>query len=504
MHIRRHLEHTDEIGYRLPISAVRITATITEADDTILEAKERTPEATIDLVVIGGEQLTARIDSNVLEDTNVAFTMTDDGVLVSSSVDSTGEAGKVVLGAVSVGATIAGAFLGAPGAVGAVTKLAHEGLAVGAEPESLLPDEPDEEQDPVMAAFAKQNTAVYRRRKRYAELVEKLQSRAADALSTLCDTDDAELRRDAVYRLRTDQRALSFARAESARLDEVFNAWRATTINTRTEAHQTLLTLDEIRLSRAGVDGAGKVVFAAADDLPSQAAKAKAEKIWTDLGVVLALERGTDDAGDTPEVSEPHEDNKILVRSPRRITLSLYRRKDDEDAKAALSPQRRHNAEAEPTAELVEAKPQEVMDRLCAVHTIVFHKSILAKRTTALTFSDLGALTGIATTRTAAAAALADTAQAIPGTVAASLEEAKKLSDDVGALRDRAIDARLAELKKEVAVKQNEIALAGLHATEAQSAELTRLQQQEAILKAQKTLAGYAIPAGGDGGSVRV
>jgi hypothetical protein len=123
VHIRRHLEHTDEVGYRLPISAVRIAATITEADDAILNKKERTPEATVDLIVIGGEQLTAKIDSNVLQDTSVAFTMNDNGVLVSSSVDSTGEAGKVLLGVVSVGATIAGSFLGAPGAFGAVTKL---------------------------------------------------------------------------------------------------------------------------------------------------------------------------------------------------------------------------------------------------------------------------------------------------------------------------------------------------------------------------------------------
>jgi hypothetical protein len=144
------------------------------------------------------------------------------------------------------------------------------------------------------------------------------------------------------------------------------------------------------------------------------------------------------------------------------------------------------------------------MDRLCELQTIVFHKSMLAKRTTALTFSDLGALTGVATTRTAAAAALADAAQAIPGTVAASLEQTKKLYDDFGALRDRAIDTRLAELKKQLALKQNEIALAGLHATEAQSAELARLKQQEEILKEQKAIAGYATPASGAGSTVSV
>jgi hypothetical protein len=184
------------------------------------------------------------------------------------------------------------------------------------------------------------------------------------------------------------------------------------------------------------------------------------------------------------DVKEPDEDNKIVVRSPRRVTLNLYK-KDDLSTKERKDPQ-------EATVVLIESKPQLVMDRLGELQTIAFHKSMLAKRTEALTFSSLGALTGIATSRTAAAAALADTAQAIPGTVAASLEQTKKLYDDVGALRSRSIDARLAELKKEVALKQNEVALAGLHTTEAQSAELARLKQQEEILKEQKAIAGYA------------
>jgi hypothetical protein len=54
-----------------------------------------------------------------------------------------------------------------------------------------------------------------------------------------------------------------------------------------------------------------------------------------------------------------------------------------------------------------------------------------------------------------------------------------------------------AELKKAVALKQNEIALAGLHATEAQAAELKRLQQEEAILKAKKAIADYPASTAG-------
>jgi hypothetical protein len=481
MKILRHLTHTDEIEYRVPISCVRIGATITEVDDSVLNTQERTPEATVDLVVIGGEELTAKIDSDVLRDTSVAFSMTDDGVLVSSSVDSTGEAGKVLLGVVSVGAAIAGGFVGSPGAIGGLARIAHvRELVEGGAAEPLLPETPD---DPVMAAFAKDNPAVYRMRVRYAELVEELQKRAADALDEVRDAGDTAQRREAIDRLRSCGRALWFARAEAVRLDEVFNAWRATTITTRTETHEILISLDDVRRSGTSVGADQRPIFDAGDDAPSQKAKAKAERIWAETGVVIVLEER---AGTVHEATEPPEDNKIVVRSPRRVTLSLYK-KDDASA-AYKGPQ-------DATVVLIESKPQLVMDQLGELQTIAFHKSMLAKRTSSLTFSDLGALTGIATTRTASAAGLADTAQAIPGTIAASLEQTKKLYDDVGALRNRSIDARLAELKREVALKQNEIALAGLHATEAQSAELARLKQQEAILKEQKTIAGYATPA---------
>jgi hypothetical protein len=235
VHIRRHLSHTDEIEYRLPISCVRIAATITEVDDSILEQQDRTAQATVDLIVVGGEQLTARIDSNVLQDTSVGFSMTDEGVLVSSSVDSSGEAGKVLLGVVSVGASVAGAFVGAPAAFGALATAAHlKAVGEGVQLDRivhLLPEEPEQEKDPVMAAFAKAHPAVYRVRKRYAELVEQLQARAADALDEVRDAVDATGRRDALWRLRTCERALDFARAESSRLDEVFNAWRATSLH---------------------------------------------------------------------------------------------------------------------------------------------------------------------------------------------------------------------------------------------------------------------------------
>ena len=111
------MAHIDSVGYHLPLSCVRVTATVAETTDTILHGRpRRSPQATVTLDVIGDEaSLTASITSGWVSDTNVAFKLTDDGRLVSSAVESSGELGKIVVGAVGVAATVGGMLLGMPG-----------------------------------------------------------------------------------------------------------------------------------------------------------------------------------------------------------------------------------------------------------------------------------------------------------------------------------------------------------------------------------------------------
>ena len=115
------MARTDSVGYHLPLSCVRVTATVAETTDAILPGKpQRSPEATVTLDVISDEASpTATITSGWVRDTNVAFKLTDDGRLVSSAVESSGELGKIVVGAVGVAATVGGVLLGMPG-VGAL------------------------------------------------------------------------------------------------------------------------------------------------------------------------------------------------------------------------------------------------------------------------------------------------------------------------------------------------------------------------------------------------
>jgi hypothetical protein len=103
-------------------------------------------------------------------------------------------------------------------------------------------------------------------------------------------------------------------------------------------------------------------------------------------------------------------------------------------------------------------------------------------------FSSLGALVGYTSKHTSEAAGLADTVSGIPTAVVGSLEQSKKLLDGISALRTQGLDSRLATLKTQVELKQQEITESGLLATEASFGELQRLKQEAEILQQKKTI----------------
>src|SRR5262249_48603862 len=135
---------------------------------------------------------------------------------------------------------------------------------------------------------------------------------------------------------------------------------------------------------------------------------------------------------------------------------------------------------------LLERKRHLVVDGASHRGFIPFRTSFLAKRSVQFGLSTLGQLKTFAAGSTSSLAALADTAGQIPGTVSSSLAEASKIRTEVDALRDRGIDRQLDQLKKQIDLKNQELTLAGLSATEAQHTELERLKQQAEILQQQK------------------
>jgi hypothetical protein len=466
----------DELAYHLPASFVRVTGTVTKTEDS-LGTDTTAAEATIALETdADATRRTATFEQGTFRDTAVAFELTEDGRFVSSSVESTGEAGKVVVGVLTAGGAIAGAALGSLSPAGAAGMLA---LAAGTAPRTggmtvkqagASAGKPAK-RDKVTEAYEHEFPGAFELVERYAQIIADLGIALAAAIEGVEHARSTHGERAATYRIAAIQNALAVATAQKERLDAHFKAWRATKIETHVEHHEHLLSLDALRAAGTQINAAGEVQFAAG---------AKGElgkRLWDTLGVAIVVEPAEGlPAPQAPQMPTPG-DNAILVRSPRQARISLYRNALFGKAKAR--------------AELVESKPYLVMDELSDVAEIDFRKSIWAKRAKTLKFSTSGALTSYASTADAAAGAIADAAKDAPAAIAGGLEQAKNAFAQVDALRSRGIDQQIARLTKQVELKQQEIAQAGLTATQGSAAELERLKQQVDILTQKKAIGDF-------------
>lgn len=469
--------HDDAIRYRLPTSVIEFSGTVTRTHDSLLRRDDHDAVAKAVLASYGEEaQQTAKIDSGWLRDTAVALELTEDGRLISSAVESSGQLGKVVLAAASTGGLLAGLALGLPpgvliAAAGAVAGRVHldfvdEETKRRLEQSTALTDD----EAKIAEAYDKLYPHLRPLSGRYAGVVLELKLKQQAATAEIAEADNAADRASALWKLRTLSHALKSAEVELDRLREHFKTWRATTITTTSEEREVLVPLDSLRKSGVTLQGS-KPHFPG--NLNEHSRKLK--DVWDTLG--LYVELPDVDPKAPPATIEAAGDNEILYREPRQERINIY--KKDEEGKVVL----------------IESKQHLVMDELSVVRKIKLHKSLWAKRASTLKFSADGALTGYASTAAAAGAAFAETVQGVPASIAASLEQSKKIYDQVDGLRNRTLDQKLARIKKEVELKQQEILKDDLLATSSQHAELERLKQQAAILEQSKLIAGYGPPS---------
>jgi AcrR family transcriptional regulator len=80
--------------------------------------------------------------------------------------------------------------------------------------------------------------------------------------------------------------------------------------------------------------------------------------------------------------------------------------------------------------------------------------------------------------------------------------EAGKLRDQLAALQDKDREQQLARAKREVELKQKQLELAGLTATEADYAELKRLEQEATLLEKRRSVATASATSDEDAGKI--
>ncbi|HEU5253173.1 MAG TPA: hypothetical protein VFU16_07610 [Solirubrobacterales bacterium] len=458
---------TLELSYALPQSRVRINSTVTTTKDSVLSTETTVPQTTA-VLEMGAESRTnkLRVRTGPIFNTGVSLELNDEGLLKSSSLESSGELGKVVLGVVGAAATVAGALVSPAGFGGALSaQRALFGVSRFAEVEELEAPKPRELED---AAFAKEHRRAAELRNQLRTLIEQIWAETAELTAGLPGIDNPEERSQARERLLLLQRLQAALKEQLAEVNELFKVWRATTIATRTEEFERLITLDEIHAAETKIAADGSLCF-------GSDASTAIEFAWSKLRIAVTVSPPPPKTGDLPAAGK----NRILVCIPRKATIDVYEK--GADGKAVLK----------------QSRPALVMDAGCEVEVVKLRRSIWAKRNVSLKFSELGALNAYTYQADSSAAAFASTAGDLPGKVTGGLESALKARQTLGSLETRAIDQQLAKVKAEAELKQEELKQEGLTATARDYAALEALKQRAAMFEQRKAIrdARYTEPA---------
>lgn len=461
------------VEYRLPVTKVRLQATVTETVDTIVvekapdgttrPAKSRTAERTFTLVTVADPTpcLQVKVESGLMRDYAFEVGLTDDGRLTSTSIETTGHLGQVL----TAGATLAGtalalatgnvplaALLGAAGANAAVEEPLGEGDDVPAEEEPAEDELPSPEQQvwqAYAAAFPEQAT-------RQTELTEEQQTLvgaldAARRRLRLAVPDAAKMKteRDAVAtlaRLKADNER------ELDRANQLFAAWRAGTLTETKLVYDELVDLASLPTWYAGVltfgtDAEGKRVETFFENA---------------LGVAAVVsENGTPAPNSTP-TTPTFKTDRFYYRTPRRVQIG-------------------HAVGTAQKSALTSSERVLVMDRAAELVDVPIRKSWSGKRSTGITMSELGAITKITYGGTASADAGLQALAGVPAAFGGALETVSKARTTLDGLRNAPQERELDNLKRAVELEEQRLKLAGQSATATDYAELARLKQEAEI-----------------------
>jgi hypothetical protein len=467
-----------QFSYRLPVSCLRIKGSRTIVHDAILDQVGdelgSSASATVALDVTADNQVReGAIESSLFSETNTSLEWSDDGRLVTSSVDATGQGGRIVAGVVGASAALFGVLTANPALVLAASAMTPSSLlAAGdcAKPRCAPPHPTPEEV--VARVYGEEHPDMAERRVDLGNLVTALLGRLTAALN---DCEPA----DALRQVSAIERELACVRSELSRLDGHFAAWRATTIETRIVGYEFEVTIDQLREAAPSVDAAGRLQWGSGDQQGNGVREAVQHAFET-LDIAVTLEDLADPQGPAGKADpQPSQgDSGVVIRWPRHVRLNTY----EKDGSAYA---------------LRMSTPALVMDAACH-HEIVkmsksLFQSLFGKRKVQVGFSPGGGLHSITLGSGSAFAGLADTLGSLQAGVAASLEHARKIMDQASALRGMGLDQELERVKKQVQLKQAELEKAGLAATSDSFDELARLKRRAEILTQRKALGDLTL-----------
>ncbi|GAA1579554.1 hypothetical protein GCM10009789_36630 [Kribbella sancticallisti] len=448
------------IEYRLPLTKVRLQATVTETVDEIVQPRTltRTAERTFTLVTMAdpGRRRELTVKGGLINDYAFEMAMTEDGRLTSASIESTGHLGQVL----TATATLAGAAVAL--ATGNVPLAAMLVTADGG-------DQPLGATESVAEELTAQQQVWRAYRAAHPSEADRLKDLTAEhnELVNALDTARQRLRRavgDALKMSREHQAVstleglISDNERELDRANQRFAAWRAGTLKVTNFVHDELV--DVVSLPRLA-DGALQFVDTDEGKL--------VQTFFNNALGIVATDEDPPSTNATPDPANTVTDRLHLLK-PRRVTLIHVEGNGE-------SPTR------------VSTERVLVMDRACEVMSIPVRKSWSGRRQTGVTLSESGALTKLTYGGTASADAVAQSLAGLPAAFGGALESVATSRAKLDGLRDAPQERELAALKRAVDLEEQRLRQAGQTATTTDYAELQRLKQQKEIAELRAELA---------------
>lgn len=433
-----------DIPYRLVASAARVRGLRKSAHDPYDGDSVTVDDVHVELVQRGAEAAGAARTLRT-GDGSQAFSvgLTSDGRVQSIEYKRVGAGPAVVTAAAKLVGFIASTALSAVrlGALAGEAKEAGDGDQVIAEPRKDWAAA-----HPEAAALLASNKSLAK------AAAEKL----AEVRTELLTASDLPVMRNLAARERAISEVVDDARAEVARLEALYIAWRESQRTSSTATIECTVDIANISSRQANQPATTPPTPPVAGDAHYQ--------LWADFNVILEVvdpRRANDQpARHAPERGSVEDEARLVRwRVPRAVELWVW--KKDPGGSVVL----------------VTRTPIRIADERSDTHAMELRASAFGEHGGAWTFDDDGAPTAIKTDDKSTAGALADALSSLPETLVGAVEQGKKLNEAVAGIQDAAAEREKAAAERELATAKARIDLLGVNATAHDMAAVARAEQ---------------------------
>jgi len=467
----------NKVPYYLPLTRIRVHGTRTTK--TSITGKAVTTYAIkVDLITTADPDHPRYIveADSLLADRQLTVESTEKGLLSGTDATSTGKLGSIITNV--FGAVLRfGLFFAAPGLPFAA--------AAGGPPTRGTAETIEEKYE---KAFPGLNAARKAAKQAVADLIKAIAD-SSRALVAIADPAEVKKQRTRIQELKE---ALEDVRRIAKELEDHFSAWIASGTTTEATERDYTTELDKLPAEKDihGLrDKTEAEIRAALKQLP----ETLSNTFW-DLRFVVADTKDFPDPksklpmegnnGDKPPLGNRGSARGVEFRLPRPTILSLFEIREQ----SASPPTPGNPTPTRYDLVLKERREVSISDSKCATAILIIKGSAWSESSLDIDFSTSGSVKKIATNSKSELAAVADALSKLPDEAVKALKDANVAVDERQKLALQGIEHRIDELKKQKEETQARIALGETLATEEQSAELKRLDQEISLLQKQVQL----------------